>query len=74
MNLGLKGNRRVVYDELRRLLANNQPVSQDILADHANCHPRTVARSLRDLQAWGLVEVRRRRRGCRAEYVLCSLN
>jgi len=70
----LKGNRRVVYEQLRHLLEEDLPVSHNIIADRANCDPRTVSRSLRDLQAWGLVRRRRRSNGHRAEYELCLPN
>lgn len=74
MNNGLKSNRRVIYDELCTLLAMGVPVSQDILATRANCDPRTVRRAIADLKAWGMVEVRRGRPGCPAEYRVCWKN
>jgi len=74
MPTGLKSNRRVIYEELCHLLASGVPVSQDMLAARANCDPRTVRRCLADLQAWGLVTVRKDRPGCRSEYQVCWQN
>lgn len=74
MNTGLRGNRRIVFDELQRLIAENAKISYAVIADRANCDPSTVRRALYDLQEWGLVSTRYRRRGCRLEYSVCSQN
>jgi len=71
MNNGLKSNRRVIYEELCHLISMGIPISQDVLAERANCDPRTVRRALADLEGWGMVKVLRGRPGCRAEYQVC---
>lgn len=68
--VGLKGSQRIIFEELRRLLAADKPVSQSILADRTNYHPVTVARALSKLQEYGIVTVKRTRPGCRSEYCI----
>ena len=72
MNNGLKGNRRIVYEELCTLVELGKPVSVYTLADRANCAPRTVHRVIDDLESWGLIKVYYRNN--RKEYQICWQN
>lgn len=68
MNNGLSGHRRVIYDEVKKLILMGLPVSYAILSERANCDMSTVYRSMRDLRAWGLIEAEQSQRGKRGVY------
>jgi len=68
--MGLKGAQRIVFDELREMLDQGEPVSIMRLAERSSYHPVTVSRALACLESFGLVHIHRTRPGRRSEYAI----
>jgi predicted transcriptional regulator len=68
MMFGLKGAKRIVFDELRQMLDAGEDVSVMNLSYRTNYHHVTVCNTLQDLRSMGLVEMEQETRGAPAEY------
>ena len=64
----ITGSRRIVKEELQRLLDAGGKVSVSILARKTGYTEQTVRRALVQLHEWGLVRYQCKRNGCRASY------
>jgi biotin operon repressor len=56
---GLKNSKKVVYEEICRLLAEGQPVSYTALSDSTGYCQQTVAAAVRELKDGGYISLKR---------------
>jgi len=64
----ITGSRRIVKEELQRLLDAGGKVSVSILARKTGYTEQTVRRALVQSHEWGLVRYQCKHNGCRASY------
>ncbi len=68
----LKGAQRIVYEEIRRMLSNNNNPSITSLAEQTGYSEPTVWKSLAYLRKIGVIEMYQPKKGMPAKYRIIS--
>lgn len=72
MDFQLTGSRRIILEEMGRLIEKGEDVSIMTLAARTAYHFTTVQSALTDLRELGLVEMRQPCPGAPADYSICE--
>ncbi len=69
----LKGSQRIVYEEIKRMLADHHNPSVTALSEQTGYHFVTIWRALTVLRERGLLKINQAKRGTKADYIIIDL-